>query len=338
MRLLQVGLGSWGRRWAELVDASPGFQLAGIIDPDPNSRAWAAETLALPLDAVYESFDGALAHGAFDTVLVTTPPETHRAVTETALTAGCHVLVEKPLATSVADARAMAAAAERAERALMVSQNYRYTAMARAMRATIAEDRIGSVLAVRIAFRDTRQLFPRGNFRYSMRHPLVLDMAIHHFDLLRAITGREPTSVDARSWRVPDSPYAHDPACAALITLTGDVTAVYDGDWAAHAPETSWNGDWEIIGTTGRLTWRGDAITTQCWEEDPVAVPAANGPIDGRLGVLAEFARAIETGQPPETGVHDNLNSLAVTLGCVASIEAGSPVAMERFSRDGTSS
>ena len=82
-------------------------------------------------------------------------------------------------------------------------------------------------------------------------------MSIHHADLLRAVTGQEVVTVYARGWRVPDSPYQHDPAVAATMTLSGGATVLYEGDWAARAPETSWNGDWELIGERGRLIWTG---------------------------------------------------------------------------------
>ncbi|MGI8644336.1 MAG: Gfo/Idh/MocA family protein [Thermomicrobiales bacterium] len=330
MRLLQIGLGSWGRRWAELVQSTAGFAIGVIVETDPASRTWAVEHLALPSGLIFSTLDDALAGAEIDAALVTTPPETHRAVAEAALQAGLHVLVEKPLATTLVDAQAMAATAGQTGKTLMVSQNYRFTGMARTMRQTMLSGQIGDLVAVRIAFRrDTRHQFPAGDFRYQMKHPLVLDMAIHHFDLLRAITGLEPVAVDARAWHVPDSPYIHDPACAALITLSGDVPVIYDGDWATHEPDTSWNGDWEITGTAGRLTWRGETIRVKRWGEAPVIVDSGHEPVDGRTGVLAAFARAIAIGERAETDVHDNLQSLALTLGCVASVEATAPVSLE---------
>lgn len=330
--MLQVGLGSWGRRWAELVRDTPDYGIAAVADPDPVSRAWAADTLGMSGEMIFARLDEALDGVDVDAALVTTPPDTHRGVVEAALRSGLPVLVEKPVATTLEDAQAMAATAARNDKTLMVSQNYRYTGMARTMRAAVMSGQVGALLGVRLAFRrDTRAQFPAGDFRYRMRHPLVLDMAIHHFDLLRAITGLEPVAVDARSWRVPDSPYTHDPACAALITMAGDVPVIYDGDWASQGSDTSWNGDWEVTGSAGRLCWRGDSISLERWDEDTVSLDAGRGPADGRVGVLEAFAHAIKTGTAAETDVRDNLRSLALTLGCVASIERGVPVQRDQL-------
>ena len=167
-----------------------------------------------------------------------TPPPTHCALTLAALAAGRHVLLEKPLATSLAEAREMIAAADRAGRFVMVSQNYRMRPPVEAARQFVRSGALGALVAVKIAFRrDTRAAWPADNFRYAMRHPLVLDMTIHHADLLRSITGQEVETVYARGWRVPDSPYVHDPAVVATMTLSGGATVVYDGDWAARGSE-----------------------------------------------------------------------------------------------------
>jgi len=311
--------------------------VVAVVDPSPEARAWATDTLGL--DPAMAVADWAVLPGTgtgADAVLVTTPPATHHDVAATALRAGFPVLVEKPLATGMADARALVALADEAGQTLMVSQNYRYARLARAPREAISAGLVGTVLAVRIAFRrDTRTLFPPGEFRYTMDHPLVLDMAIHHFDLVRAITGEEPVSVMARSWRVPDSPYLGDPTCAALIGLGSGATVTYDGDWATHGPETGWNGNWEILGSDGRLTWRDDQVHVHRWLGGPVLVPDPGGPADGRDGVLAEFAASLAEGRQPETSGADNLRSLGLILACVRSIELGEMVRLP-FGEEGT--
>jgi predicted dehydrogenase len=163
-----------------------------------------------------------------------------------------------------------------------------------------------------------------------MRHPFVLDMSIHHADLLRAITAQEVVAIYARGWRVPDSPYRHDPAVAAVMTLSGGATVLYEGDWATRAPETSWNGDWEPIGEHGRLTWTGiaaDAMAStlllQLRGEEPRELPVPELELTDRAASLAAFREAVTTGREPATSARDNIHSLAIVLGCVASIESG---------------
>ena len=334
MRIVQVGVGGWGRSWVAVVREAAGVELVAVADAASAALRQARCEHDLPAEACVSSLSAALDDVDADAVLVATPPATHAALAIEALRAGKHVLVEKPLATSLEEAAAMLRAAHETGRRLMVAQNYRFHPPARAAQAAVADGALGDLIAVRLCFRrDTRQLFPPGDFRYAMRHPLLLDMSIHHLDLLRMVSGRDVATVYARSWPVPDSPYRHHPAVAATFILDGGAVATYDGDWAAFEADTSWNADWEVIGTEGRLLWRGgvaDALTgdlaLQRWGDTPEPVPPTLLPATDRAGVLAAFRDAIATGTRPETDGTDNVRSLAAVLAAVRSTETGEVV------------
>lgn len=332
--MIQVGLGGWGKSWAGVARETAGVELVGAVDAAPGARRWAEEDLGLPADDCHGVLEEALAATACDAVLAITPPETHHAVVTEALDAGKHVLVEKPLAATMPEALSLVSRAADAGRVLSVSQNYRFTRPARAARRLVLDGVLGELVSARIVCRrDTRMLFPTGNFRYLMRHPYVQDMAIHHFDLLRALTGQNVARIYARSWPVPDSPYRHHPAVMALMTLDGGAPVTYEGEWATHGPETSWNGEWEIAGREGRLLWSGDRedrnegeVLLELWGQPPRQVEQPEMPAVERAATLEQFRRAAEGGEAPETNAVDNINSLAVVLGCVESIESGSLV------------
>ena len=262
------------------------------------------------------------------------PPGTHHVVAKAALQAGKHVLCEKPLATTLQDAFDLVETADTAERILMVSQNYRYNAPFRAVQRLVMEGELGELASIRISCRrDTRTLFAPDDFRYSMRHPYVLDMSIHHFDLIRAATGRDVRGVYARSWRVPDSEFVHDPAVAALLDLEGGVPVLYEGDWATFGPETSWNGEWQILGEAGRIIWSGSEedrgtgeVVLERWGEEARLIEQRDLEYVEREATLQALRAAIEGGETPETVAADNVRSLAAMLGCVRSIESGEPV------------
>jgi predicted dehydrogenase len=308
------------------VARAPGVELAAAVDPDP--RRYVEATPG------YGVLEEALASVDCDAVLVASPPGTHHVVAKAALEAGKHVLCEKPLAITLQDAFDLVETADRSERILMVSQNYRYNAPFRAVHRLLMEDELGELASIEISCRrDTRTLFAPEDFRYSMRHPYVLDMSIHHFDLIRAATGRDVQNVYARSWRVPDSPFVHDPAVAALLDLEGGVPVVYEGDWATFGPETSWNGDWEIVGEAGRILWSGSKVdrgtgevVLERWGKEARLIEQRDLEFVEREATLQALRAAIEDGEPPETVAADNVKSLAAMLGCVSSIESGEPV------------
>lgn len=211
----------------------PGTRLAALVDASGPARAWAGETFHVP---VFGRLEQALESVEADAVLLVSPPATHRPLAEASLTARRHVVVEKPLAPTLGDAEALAEAAERAGLHVMAAQNYRFRRQSRALQRLVSTGVLGGLLAIRIACRrDLRGVaFAARDWRVTMQHPYLLDMAIHHVDMLRQITGREIVAADARAWRVPDSPFEHEPSVEALLTLAGGTPVAYEGTWAGR--------------------------------------------------------------------------------------------------------
>ena len=174
-----------------------------------------------------------------------TPPAAHHAVALAALEHGAHVLTEKPLATSMAEAREMIAAADRAGKLLMVSQNRRYMPELQAFREEVAE--LGPLSSLTCEFhRNHRDA--AAEFLFAFPQPLLLDMAIHLFDAARALTGADPLTVYCDAFNPPWSWYAGPAAAAAVFRMSGDLRFSFVGNWAAPRDETSWTGAWRAIG------------------------------------------------------------------------------------------
>jgi predicted dehydrogenase len=336
LSVVQVGVGLWGRSWAELVVRARGFRLAGVVDGHPAAREWAAG-LGVP---VFRRLGQALRALQPDVVLLVSPPDTHRPLAEEALAAGSNVVVEKPLAPTLSDAAAIAAAARGEGRIAMAAQNYRFRRQSRALGQLVRSHALGSLRAIRCECRrDLRAAWisPR-DWRGRMPHPYLLDMAVHHVDLVRAITGREIAEVDARSWPSPDGPFRHDPTVSALLTLADGTPVAYEGTWVeALGRETSWNGDWELVGSKGRATWTGGVqaalrgtlaidMNGRRRRADLPVLPALD-----RLGVLEEARRAIHAGDEPECSTADNLHTLAAVLAMARSTEERRPVLLEEM-------
>ncbi len=332
LRVVQVGVGLWGRSWAELIAGAAGYRLVGVVDAGAPGRAWAEQALGV---RVFRDLGRALRDTAADVVVLVSPPATHRPLAELALGEGCHVIVEKPLAPTLADAIAIATAAAGAGRHAMVAQNYRFRRQSRALRELVRGRALGPLLGIRVSCRrDLRDAWISSrDWRGRMSHPYLLDMAIHHVDMLRMITGAEVAEVDARSWAAPDGPFRHDPTVQALLALEDGTAVSYEGTWAEPLSQTSWNGDWELLGSDGRATWSGgvgDALrgTVRFGRHRepsrPLALPVL--PALDRLGVLAELRRALAAGEQPECSAADNLRSLAVVFALARSTELLRPV------------
>jgi len=91
--ILQIGFGNMGRKWTDYLLKSAQFELKGIAETSADARAQAKSEFGIN---TYSSLEEALRNVHFDAVLIVTPPKSHGAIAEAALTSGKHVLTEKP--------------------------------------------------------------------------------------------------------------------------------------------------------------------------------------------------------------------------------------------------
>ncbi|GAA3706597.1 Gfo/Idh/MocA family oxidoreductase [Microlunatus aurantiacus] len=327
LRLVQVGAGGMGRAWLGTIAAYPDVELVGLVDLSTETATMAAAEqgfAAVPIArSVAELLDAGV---AADAVVNVTVPQAHHAVNAAALAAGLPVLCEKPLAESVAECLSMVAAAELSGQLLMVSQSRRYWRAVGTLRGQLAA--LGPVASASCRFFKAPHF---GGFRDEMPYPLLIDMAIHQFDLARLLIGSEPTSVYCRSYNPAWSWYAGDAAAAVVFELGDGVTFTFDGSWCAPGVETSWNGDWRFGTARGTATWDGDHAPV-AETDDGVRLPAELPDEPEQIaGSLAEFvatlrARAAGEDVTPNGEVHTNVLSVAMVEAAVRSAETGQRV------------
>ncbi|MBX3069490.1 MAG: Gfo/Idh/MocA family oxidoreductase [Thermomicrobiales bacterium] len=339
VKLIVAGLGSFGPTWARLVHSTPDVELAAVVEPMDERRTRVAQELGLSAEQTQRDLDTALREVEADAVVVVTPPQTHLDVASKAMEAGKAVLVEKPLAATMEDARAIVTKAESTGQFLVVSQNYRYRPPMVTLRTAIERGDAGALVSIGGNCQEDMRLFYEAtNFRYLMHHPYIIDMTIHHWDLLRYLTGRDIERVYAKSWRVPDSPYQQDPSCAVLLELEGDIPVYYTGSGATNTERTSWSSWWDITGDKGRLWTDGgvgdphtDVVHRRVYGQPDEILPYEPAASRDTLGSLMAFVGAVQGGPVPAHTGADNLKSLAAVMACVASVERGAVVEVEEF-------
>lgn len=328
MRFIQVGVGGFGQTWLARLQRDRTASLVALVDVDPAALKGARDATRLAASHCFSDYRVAFDEVQVEAVLNVTPPAVHHEVTLAALERGLHVLTEKPLADTMERGRQMVRAAEEAGRTLMVSQNYRYRPWARTMRRLLLSGRFGPPDSISVCF--AKALKFDGSFRFKMAHPLVRDMSIHHFDLMRAITGREPLSVYARTWQ-PSWNWFEDDACAtALFEFEGGLKAFYQGTWVTRGRETSWDGYWNVECAEGIIELRDDCVHILSAEHrgEDAEVALDRMPASGQTAVLQEFQAAVAEGREPETSGRDNLRSMAMSVAVMESSRTGAPVAI----------
>jgi predicted dehydrogenase len=207
LRIGVIGAGHFGRFHALKIAASPRATLAGIADLNPDRAAGvgaeAGGAPALDLPALL---------AASDAVVIAAPADAHFTLAEQALTAGRHVLVEKPLAATLAQADRLAALADDKNLVLQVGHLLRYSAEHAAIAARITRPLY--IEATRIA-----PFKPRGT-----DVSVILDLMIHDLDLVLSLVDSEIESVDAMGAAV-SSPF-EDIANARVRFANGCVATI----------------------------------------------------------------------------------------------------------------
>jgi predicted dehydrogenase len=333
LRLVQIGLGGWGRNWVEEVTRdTPGVEPVAWVDLDPATRERAVVDLGLPRERVFASLEHALKRVAVDAVLVVVPLAAHAPVTRLALEAGLHVLVEKPFTATLEEARALERLARDRSRVLMVSQNYRWFPAPVLARQLLRDGTLGHLVA---CYLDFHFYFGTGYRYFFLEEPLLSDMAIHHFDTLRFVLDDEPVEVSCHSWTEPGTPFAGPPAAVATLRFANRIVVSYRGSWLARGPATPYGGHWRLDGSRGTLefTFRGafeereklDRVILHRPGEPTETMPLPDMPCKDRKGALDAFARWIQGGSPPEgaSTATDNVNSLAAMFAAIRSARQG---------------
>jgi len=330
VKAIQIGLGHWGYSWSsEVIPKVPSVEMVGYVDTSPDATGRVQAELGVSPKLCFASLEDAAHHAEADLAICTLRTEAHYPVVKRCLELGYNVLVEKPFTTTIAQGKELVALAKAQGKVLMVSQNYRHQAAPIAASKLVREGKFGVMNMVSLDF---RRHGPSQGYRYwDMPDPLLADMSIHHFDLMRFVLNDEPVRLSCRTWNPPGSPFRFDPSGVATIEFSKGTMVSYRASWLNSGPVTPWAGEWVMDGAEGQITWssrdhfRGkagpDKLTLQALDGNPEPVPLEPPAFPDRTGTLNTVAAVIDSGKVPEgfSSGEDNLGSLAMVQAAIQS-------------------
>lgn len=327
IRLLILGTGGMANSHAEAFAAVPGVSVVAGVDPRPDAlRAFIARH---GIGRGFPSLDAALDWGAFDAVANVTPDAAHHATTMPLLAAGRHVLCEKPLATSAAEAQAMADAALAAGVVNMVNLTYRNGPALQQAAVLVAQGAIGPVRHFEASYLQSWLTQPAWGdwrresqwlWRLSTAHGskgVLGDVGIHILDFASFVAGQDAAEVSARlatfdkaeGGRIGDYVLDANDSATMQIRLTGGALGVVHATRLAsgHLNDLRLRifgdlGGLEVAHEAGQSRLRaclGDDRLTATWREIPCApVPSIYqrfiAAIEGKGPALPDFTRGAQ--------------------------------------------
>jgi UDP-N-acetylglucosamine 3-dehydrogenase len=302
LRVGVVGVGVMGSNHARVFAGLSGTDLVGVADPDRKQAEFVARTLGCDATAGVEE----LLERQVDAITVAAPTHLHRDIALKCIARGVHVMVEKPIASSVEEGREIIAAARRANLTLMVGHVERFNPAVEAIKEAIRGEDILSIAITRV-----------GPFPPRMSNVgVVIDLAVHDIDLIRWFTDSDIVEVQPQlSSAVAER---EDIALLQFRTASG-VLAHINTNWL-----TPFKARNVTVATRGKYVM-GDLLTrqvTECFGFQPDGSYSMRhlsvGHAEPLRAELLAFVRAVRSGSTPAVTGDEGVASLEIATRCLA--------------------
>ncbi|MDB5057724.1 MAG: oxidoreductase domain protein [Chloroflexi bacterium] len=326
-----IGLGLRGTMFARALAHNPSAKLVAVCDTDLARRRQGATDYGVPAFATPQELCDL---PGLQAVIVATPDPLHRESVEAAAERGLAILVEKPLATTLQDAEAMAVAVRRAGVLCQVAFENRWNPPYLAAKDAIERGDVGTVLSLNSRINDRIDV-PLGMLRWGATSSPGWFLLSHTVDMARFLSGREPTRVYAQGQKavlVSKGLDTYD-TLQAIVTFAGGLSAVFEASWIL--PETLpmiVDVKYEIIGSDGALyiDWHDQGLhqVTKAGYQHPIV---ANLDVHGRptgmpIWMLDSFITCVATGAAPLATLDDGLAAVRVVEAIHRSAQSGGVV------------
>lgn len=314
-----IGTGKHGARYLRHVAEVPSVRLVALCRRDREAgarQAWESGCRFYPEPAEL------IADPAVEAVVLVLPPTLNVRIATAAARAGKALLIEKPLAPTVADCRRIADAARGVP--VMVAHTLRFNAVVQALQAELAQ--IGSLHAAVLTQRFEPSPLAWLDRRAEAGGGIILHTGVHSFDLLRHLTGLEAERVSAEARRVATRE-TEDNFAATIEMEGGSLLAMVAGSRATAGR----CGAIELAGRDGQLV--GDHVhgwAARLLGTSRVSL-AVGAPVPTVPATLAEFAAALRERRMPAITLADGAASVALAEACYRSIASGRPEPVERW-------
>jgi predicted dehydrogenase len=302
LRVGVIGAGVMGTNHGRVLAGLPNVALVGIVDPLDEHRKRADDLIGCP---VFADLDSLLAAGV-DAVTIAAPTHLHHEISLACIARGVHVLVEKPIASTVEEGRAIVAAARRANVTLMVGHVERFNPAVAAVKKAIEGEDILSIAITRV-----------GPFPPRMSNVgVVIDLAVHDIDLIRWFT--ESDIVDVQPQLSSAVAEREDIALLQFRTASG-VLAHINTNWLT--PFKARN----VTVATRHKYVQGDLLTrqvTECFGFQPDGSYSMRhlpvGHDEPLRAELISFVDAVRSGKAPAVSGEQGVASLEIATQCLA--------------------
>jgi predicted dehydrogenase len=346
-KVIHVGVGVFGKRWCReflKTNVDDGtIEVVALVDTHPEALAYGRAALGLPAERCYTDARRAFAETQADFCTVVVQPEYHEAIIDLALAHGVDVLCEKPIADTMEASVRIARKVRDSGRKMAVTMSHRFDQDKTTLRRIVRSGVLGKINAIGCRFQGAmrRHLEWSSLFRHQMQHPMLIEGAIHHLDIIADLADARCETLFATTWKPSWAEYAGDTDGVVTLIFENGVRAVYEGS-CTHS--VGLNGFYnEYIRVDGELGTailnhrdvevfvRQDIWRQQHREGEGQKIALLTQPKWINHWLIELFAQWRDGGAPLETHVEANLQASAMVFGAIYSQKTGNPVKVQDF-------
>ncbi|OGV72848.1 MAG: hypothetical protein A3K19_16825 [Lentisphaerae bacterium RIFOXYB12_FULL_65_16] len=328
INLVCVGVSGMGKHHWTTASKMKEFKIVAGVDLNAAAReAFTSQTGAPTFDSIEKAMENVAAEAA----VIATPDKFHAPLSILAMEKGLDVLCEKPMAESMDDAQRMHATSQRLGRVLMIHNQLRWYAPYCHARRLVREGAIGDLHSLALDMYVYSEAFFVG-YRSRLPHAILQDLAIHHLDMIRYLTGQDGKTILVRDWKTTEDG-AESPTTTsafALLEMTGKVNVSYRTTNRALLDPTGYLPRAVLTGTRGVLKVTDSALALQTFAGMKATQPEETiKPEAAPRDAWGAFADSIQTREPSLTASGDNIQSLRLMFAAMRSADTGTVVTVD---------
>lgn len=344
--MIQVGTAGFGNAWCKRFlppNVEDGLiEVVAAADINPEHLENAREGLGLRADQCYTDVRRAMDENKADFCAIVVPPAHHEEIVDLALEHDLNILSEKPIADTMAASARIAGKVKAAGRKMGVTMSHRFDQDKTTLRREIQSGRHGALDYLVCRFTcDRRRYGTWGKFRYEIPDTLMIEGSVHHLDFLVDMTGARCDTLYAQTWTPPWGEFAGDSQGLVMMYCENGARAFYEGAKNNAVGLNGW-GDEYIRAECEKATLVLSRRTLQRFDYNPSGtsykeegtgepVPLLEQPKWANTWLVEKFVRWLDGGEPMETNVEDNLQSVALIFSAIESSRTGRPVKVQEF-------
>ena len=341
LRFIQIGAGGFGSYWCSavlprLIEMGK-IEAAAVADINPETLKHAQQHLRLPAGKCYTNVTKAFDENKADFAIVVVPPAFHEKVVDMALAHDMHILSEKPIADTMEACVRIYRKVKKAGKKMAVTMSHRFDQDKQSLEKQVKSGKYGPLNYIVHRFtHNCRQFASWGKFRHEIPDPLLIEGTVHHFDILRAISGSNARTVYAMTWNPPWGEYAGHSTGLIAMDMENGVKCCYEGAKANASTLNGWGNDYlraECRDGTLELDRRWlRVLRGNAWDR-PLAedLPLLQQPAWMNPWLAELFVDWLNGGPTPPNHLDDNIQCCALLFAAIESAHTHQIVDVQEF-------